>query len=83
MVEMTGLAPVYSYGRQNFSTYLALIEFVGNTSYQANAVSPESVKPFLPPDDGKNRSLLKHAGYKSAELFIPTAATRLQRARNY
>ena len=83
LVEMTGLAPVYSYGQKDFSTYLALIDNVGTTVYQANPVVPESVMPFFPPDERKNRSLLKHAEYKSAELFTSTAATRLQRARNY
>ena len=83
LVEMTGLAPVYSYGQKDFSTYLALIDNVGTKVYQANPVVPESVMPFFPPDERKNRSLLKHAEYKSAELFTSTAATRLQRARNY
>ena len=83
LVEMTGLAPVYSYGQKDFSTYLALIDSVGTKVYQANPVVPEFVMPFFPPNEWKNRSLLKHAEYKSAELFTSTAATRLQRARNY
>lgn len=83
VVEMTGFAPVYSYGQKDFSTYLALIDSVGTKVYQANPVVPEFVMPFFPPNEWKNRSLLKHAEYKSAELFTSTAAIRLQRARNY
>lgn len=80
---MTGVAPVYSYGQKDFSTYLALIDSVGTVVYQANPVVPESVAPSFPPDKRRDRSLLKHAEYKSAELFTSTAAIRLQRARNY